>query len=168
MRIVQIDKDIEWLPKPNQISTVISEVMPDRHLITCSFVLAFFNDEILFTDLHARGWDIPGGHIEHEESAEQAVIRELYEETGAKILDLELLGFVEIEMFGEKPEDYKYPFPKSYMVFFWSNIIQLDDIQPNDEIRGRELLTPEQVLNVPWITNNHELYQEALKRKSRN
>ncbi|GIP30529.1 hypothetical protein J23TS9_56590 [Paenibacillus sp. J23TS9] len=164
MRIIQIDKDIDWLPEPNQISTVISDVMPDRHLITCSFVLAFLNDEIILTDLHARGWDIPGGHIEREESAEEAVIRELYEETGAKILDPKLLGFVEIEMFGEKPENYKYPFPKNYMAFFWSNIIHLDDIQPNDEIRGRGLLKPEQVLNVPWIKDNYELYQEALKR----
>jgi 8-oxo-dGTP pyrophosphatase MutT (NUDIX family) len=164
MRIIQIDKDIDWLPKPNQLSTVISDVMPDRHLITCSFVLAFSNDEIILTDLHARGWDIPGGHIERGESAEEAVIRELYEETGAKILEPELLGLMEIEMFGDKPENYKYPFPKSYMAFFWSNIIHLDDIQPNDEIRGRGLLKPEQVLDVPWIKDNYKLYQEALKR----
>jgi 8-oxo-dGTP diphosphatase len=164
MRIIRTDKDIEWLPKPNQISTVISDNMPERHLITCSFVLAFSEDEIVLTDLHARGWDIPGGHIESGESAEEAVERELYEETGARILPPELLGYVKIEMSGEKPENYKYPFPKNYMAFFWSKIIQLDDIQANDEIRGRGLLTPEQVLDVPWLQDNYELYQEALKR----
>jgi 8-oxo-dGTP diphosphatase len=164
MPTIRIHKDIEWLPKPNQISTVISDHLPEQHLITCSFVLAFSDDDIVLTDLHARGWDIPGGHIEAGESAEEAVLRELYEETGATILPPELLGYVMIEMFGEKPENYKYPFPKNYMAFYWSKIIRLDDIQVNDEIRGRGLLPPEQALNVPWIRDNYELYNEALER----
>jgi hypothetical protein len=50
------------------------------------------------------------------------------------------------------------------MAFFWFKIIHLDDIQANDEIRGRGLLKPEQVLDVPWVQDNYELYQEALKR----
>lgn len=38
--------------------------------------------KVLFVHHPQRGWEIPGGHVEHGESAEEALIRELEEETG--------------------------------------------------------------------------------------
>ena len=39
-------------------------------------------------------WDIPGGFIDPNESAEQAVAREIDEETSLKVTDMEYLGSV--------------------------------------------------------------------------
>ena len=37
---------------------------------------------VLFVEHPTRGWEIPGGHLEDGESPEEAMIRELNEETG--------------------------------------------------------------------------------------
>ena len=37
---------------------------------------------VLFVEHPDRGWDIPGGHLEEEETPDQALLRELKEETG--------------------------------------------------------------------------------------
>lgn len=37
---------------------------------------------VLFVEHPVRGWEIPGGHLEQDESAESALLRELKEETG--------------------------------------------------------------------------------------
>ena len=37
---------------------------------------------VLFVEHPDRGWEIPGGHLEEGESPEQALLRELEEETG--------------------------------------------------------------------------------------
>ena len=38
--------------------------------------------EVVFVEHPERGWEIPGGHLEETESPEEALMRELLEETG--------------------------------------------------------------------------------------
>ena len=38
--------------------------------------------KVLFVEHPQRGWEIPGGHIESGESPDEAMLRELHEETG--------------------------------------------------------------------------------------
>jgi ADP-ribose pyrophosphatase YjhB (NUDIX family) len=45
-------------------------------------------------------WDIPGGFLEEDEHPREGVIREVREETGLEIEDLELLGFY-VDRYGE-------------------------------------------------------------------
>ena len=47
------------------------------------------------TDLPINFYFLPGGHIEHEESAEAALLRELNEEAGAKAYTKRFLGCLE-------------------------------------------------------------------------
>ena len=38
--------------------------------------------EVLFVEHPERGWEIPGGHLEANESPDEALVREVREETG--------------------------------------------------------------------------------------
>ena len=42
-----------------------------------------YNSQLLFTHHQQRGIEFPGGKVEINEQSKEAVIRELYEETGA-------------------------------------------------------------------------------------
>lgn len=55
-------------------------------------ILARHGDQWVFCRAKARpGYELPGGHIEGDETPEQAARRELYEETGARRFTLSLL-----------------------------------------------------------------------------
>ncbi|WP_274361907.1 NUDIX domain-containing protein [Paenibacillus thermotolerans] len=167
MTVVNVKENMEWLPMPNEIRSVITNELPPPELVTSAFVLAFKENALIVTNLNDRGWDIPGGHIEAGETPVQAVMRELYEETGAVIEEPEFLGFMKIHLLGERPPGYKYPFPCSYMVFYCANIAKLDPFESTEEVKERGLFGPEKIQSIPWVRDNFAFYEEAFRRVSR-
>ncbi len=61
-----------------------------RHFCASAFIINPDTKEILLVKHKKfKKWVQPGGHIEHDETPEEAAIREAYEETGVKV---KLLG----------------------------------------------------------------------------
>jgi 8-oxo-dGTP diphosphatase len=74
---------------------------PDIKL-TYSVIAAKYGDKWLFVRHHKRDtWEIPGGHIENDESADQAAERELMEETGAIDFKLDCVATYSVLKNGE-------------------------------------------------------------------
>lgn len=81
-----------------------------------AIIVSFYRGKYVFVRHKDRNTlEIPGGHIEPGESAEQAARRELYEETGAeeyaltpvcayKLNDYGMIYYADITRLGEKPE----------------------------------------------------------------
>lgn len=61
---------------------------PCRHVL----VVCKFNGQWVLTKHKERGLEFPGGKAEPGESLQQAAIREVYEETGAVVAELEWLA----------------------------------------------------------------------------
>src|SRR5260370_929929 len=142
-KILQIEENISWLPQPNEGRVVLSSQLPPREMIATALVLAFDGGRLLQTKLAKRGWDIVGGHIEHGESPEEAARREAYEEAGARLGVLHLLGYQRLRLLGPRPASYSYSYPDSYQVFYWAQLEALDEVIPPEEARERALFAPD-------------------------
>jgi len=61
--------------------------------LTYSVIAARYNGNWLYVRHHKRTtWEIPGGHIEKDETADEAASRELMEETGALDFTIECVS----------------------------------------------------------------------------
>ncbi|MDP4500987.1 NUDIX domain-containing protein [Nonomuraea turcica] len=115
-------KTVPWIPVAHRLDVMLSRTVPPAASTTSAF--AFVADGLgrtLMTcvDREGRGWDIPGGHLEPGESAIDAVVRELHEETGLRLpaAALSIFAWQRIELFDAPPADYRYA-SLTYMAMF--------------------------------------------------
>lgn len=80
------------------------------------FVLARFHDKWVLTKHRKRGLEFPGGKKEGEETIEEALIREVYEETGGVVEEYVFVG--QYQVF-----DPEKPFVKD-IFFAWLSELQ--------------------------------------------
>jgi len=100
--------------------------------------------------------------VEPGEHPEETVRREVYEETGATLGSLHLLGYQRLRLLGPQPIAYGYPYPDCYQVFYWAEVISLDHFLPSAETQGRALFSPLEARTLPWVQHNGDLYEAAL------
>ena len=93
-------------------------------------------------------WEIPGGHIEKNESPENAAKRELYEETGAIKFELNPICKYSFEL-GEKTV---------YSMMFEADILDFENL-PNFEIEKIEFFD-----KIPNNLTYPEIYKELFKK----
>ncbi|GAQ17890.1 NUDIX hydrolase [Oceanobacillus picturae] len=134
--------------------------LPPREQITSVHGFCFMDDKLLLINLRHRGWDFPGGHIEEEETPEECLKREAYEEayiTGS----CSLLGYIVVDH-NENPNwDENSPYPLiGYQVFYRLDIDQLHDFKAQYESTERVLINPENIIR--YHHGWDDFYQEIL------
>lgn len=163
-RLVKTDDSMRWLPKPGEARLYITDELPERRQCSTAFGFVFVEEKILLSRLRNRDWDIPGGVIEPGETPEAAAIREVWEETYAKVQVVELIGTQEIEGFGPKPQGYRWPYPISVQVYYLCRLIELRPFEVNTESTERKFFTSEDARLVPTMKNHDFIYEEGLRR----
>ena len=162
MKIIDQKTNLSFMPQPNQYQLLLADEMPPLNLITSAFGLIFKDDCFLMTKLVKRGWDVPGGHIEARETPEETVRRELMEETAVIPQNLTHFAHAKITIHAPKPDNYKYPHPISYMVFYVGGVGEIRPFFPTDEAEERQFFTPPEVRQKRWVNGNLPLYDAAL------
>lgn len=105
-----------WEDTQNKLTFVISKTLPQKIAMTAVKCIIIRHDSILLTKIQ-RGWDIPTGHIEDGESPEEAVKREVFEETGTILQSSYLLGYLYSVKVKENERNKKYPKISTIPVF---------------------------------------------------
>jgi 8-oxo-dGTP diphosphatase len=93
-------------------------------------VICQYGDNWLLTSHKERGLEFPGGKREVGESLEEAAHREVYEETGAILGNLQRIGVYRVT-------DLKGSFVK---VIFWGKVSRLDNTSTYYETNGPILI----------------------------
>ncbi|HNR41923.1 MAG TPA: NUDIX domain-containing protein [Bacteroidales bacterium] len=93
--------------------------------LTYSVIVSRYRGRWLFVRHHGRTtWEIPGGHIENNETSDDAARRELNEETGATEFELECVSTYSVTTDGET----------GYGRLYFAEIFSLGPIQDVSEI----------------------------------
>jgi 8-oxo-dGTP pyrophosphatase MutT (NUDIX family) len=163
MKTLFVERDIDWLPMPNEARYILDDVLPPRDLITAAFGFLFDGDRFLMSRLVERGWDVPGGHVESDEMPLETMRREVYEETRVRLGKVGLLGYQKILVLGAKPPKHGYPYPVSYQVFYWGYVGIKEPFVPTKEAAERGLFAPEQARQIAWVQRYPALYEAALE-----
>jgi 8-oxo-dGTP diphosphatase len=107
--------------------------MEYTHFVSVAGLVYNDNDEILLINSPRRGWEYPGGMVEPGEALQDALIREIKEETG---VDAIITGFVGICKNIQK------------------DIVNIDF---TCKYLGGDLTTSDESLNVKWVNKEDAL-----------
>lgn len=150
--IVHTVRDVHYLPAPNIVEVVLSDELAPTGLTRTAFMVPVCEDgSVVLAVNQRRGIEMPGGHIDGEETAEIAAIRECFEETGAVVRDVRPLGYLRMTSAGEAPDGWLYPHPLSYQQFFAGAVVRIEDYSENDECAAPVMIND---LGDPRITRD--------------
>lgn len=90
--------------------------------------------------------------------------REVMEEAGALLTEVQLLGYQRIRLLGDVPAGYRYPYPDSYQVLYLARVAALVEFAGNHEASQRALFAPTAAQELNWVQENHLMYDCALAR----
>lgn len=139
--LLETYNNVKWLPENSALELWLSQELPDLNKTSSAFIMAFKDEKVILANVYSRGWDVPGGHIENSETPEEAMQRELFEETGASLLVSSLMGYSKISISGKKPSGYNYPYPESYMPIYWGMIDNISEPSASMEVGKAKLFS---------------------------
>ncbi len=99
--------------------------------VTGAIILNEKNEILLQRRGDDNNWCIPGGGMEIGETVEEAIIREVYEETGLKISNIELFN-----VYSGKNQYHKYPDGNEY--YFVNVVFKINKIDGEVKIDDNE------------------------------
>ena len=103
------------------------------HFVSVAGLVSNDKDEILLLESPGRGWEYPGGMVEPGEALQDALIREIKEETG---VDVEITGFIGVCKNIQK------------------DVVNIDF---SCRYRGGELATSDESVRVKWVNKDEAL-----------
>ena len=134
-----IDHNVKWLPQPNSVELIHTNILPNESLIASVFVFAFNEKRelLLIQEVGKETFDIPGGGVEKGENVFDAAKREVMEEAFTYVDQLEVVAINKLDVQGEKPENYRRPYPVSYVVYMKASVTGETPFIPNAETTSR-------------------------------
>lgn len=163
MDLVRTEFGKAWIPYSCRVEYFLSQDRKgfDGPVTTVHGVFFSENQEVLLVRHRKRGWEVPGGHVELGESYEDAMGRELYEESQMTCDSLCQLGYLRKEALEERPLDCEYPHPLSYCLFYSGVISKVDVFSGDENIKEARFFSLSEASKNSWIVSYKEYFDKA-------
>jgi 8-oxo-dGTP diphosphatase len=128
-------------------------------LLTVDAVITAEDDKIIFirrkNPPYQGSWALPGGFVEYGETVEEAVLREVKEETGISIEIQELLG-----VYSHLERD-----PRGHMITVCFLALKTEgDLKADTDAAEVSSFTVHEALEMDLAFDHHEILKDAIKR----
>lgn len=126
------------------------DLLPPDALITSVRCIVLLDQQVLVVQDQTSFHITPGGRREPNEALEVTLHREIGEETGWKITDLQQVGWLLFQHQTPKPADYRYPYPDFVQLMYVAQATTFEPIlkEPN----GYEIDALFYPANAPIVT----------------
>jgi len=130
-----------------------------RPIATVGALIHDGSGKVLMIRTHKWGnrWGIPGGKIERGESAADALVREIREETGLEVSQIE---FALVQDCIDSPEFYR---PEHFLLLNYTAKAATSDVRLNDEAQEFRWLSPVAALELPLNQPTRFLLTEVIR-----
>lgn len=169
-KLILTEKNIPWIIGANNtVETYLSDELPDISLCTAAYAFVFKDNCFLQTELRegerpTRRLDIPGGHIDDGEHPKTTVVRETYEETGVRVGNPNLIGYMKITTHVPKFDNpSRYPYPTGYMLFYVCDVVSEEDFDGNEDTHGRAWIPFGDFDKNEWCIKHRVFLGEVMK-----
>jgi ADP-ribose pyrophosphatase YjhB (NUDIX family) len=142
----------------------LCDLLPPQDLVTSVRAVVFRGEEILVVRDPISEHIVPGGRREPDETLLQTLKRELGEETGWRIKDPRLLGFIHYHHLTARPEGFRYPYPDFMHVVYMATATEYDAAlrEPDGYELGAEFRPLALVQGLRLSRQEHLLLSEAV------
>lgn len=158
--------DFEFDGRRTSSRFVASEWVPPQALTTAALGFVFDGDAMLLARIAGRDWDLPGGHIEPGETAEEAMRREVMEEAGVRVGRARLFAHQHLHSDDPVPEGWRYPHPDAYMVFYLAEVERVEPFTATLESTERRFWAPAQAGDAEWVQRHRPVYDAVLEARN--
>lgn len=164
------DESVTWGDGtlPIQIRYYLSNNQPPLKYVSSARAIVFSDESILvISDKTGGKYILPGGRIEKDEIPLETLKREVLEETGYTLCEINMLGFMHFHHLGTKPENYKYPYPDFIWPIYYAEVNDFvaDAIQLDDYVLESHFQPIREVKNLPIIEGQLLLLEEAIEQR---
>ncbi|MEM9903950.1 MAG: NUDIX hydrolase [Cyanobacteria bacterium P01_D01_bin.44] len=164
--------------RPNRCLNIQGEELWISRSVTVLPVILFVQETDIYVPLNKRGtalpdevgkWGLPGGYLDYDETAGEAVIREVWEELGLNILALKeqhrLEGCLEqpTYVFSEPRRRQNVTLRFSLLFFLKDNLPDLSPQVGPDEVEDARWFALEDALTTELAFKHHEVIQICLE-----
>src|SRR6185369_17452034 len=131
---------------------VVNGPEPEAALCTAAFCIVTYQGKLVLVEHNSRGYEFTGGHVDPDEDIGTTVTREVGEEARATIDHPQFFGYKKVSPLEPIPHRDKqgefYPFPHSYVPYYFAEATSLEDIAPAADIKSIRLATYEEALGL--------------------
>lgn len=135
-------EQLTWEERPITVTWQPAPFRPSRRLTTQVLGLCFTpGGRIVLVSGNETDWTLPGGSPEEQETLEEALAREVWEEARARIVNCTYIGCQRVEDPGRHDGPTLY-----YQTRFWARV-EMAPFSPQFETVARKLVRPDEFLS---------------------